>query len=172
MHLGIGATSPTVSRRDICESRGLVVHCPSLQSPAGMITLRGESFRRSTYAVKVNGKETLYRVFAKGGSERQCEKVSAFGERSIGREPRIRLVLDSLTRVRLSFLFLFEHEIQRVRKYGLLGVKRNSDGREAVLANVAVAARTRVELKIIGEARANREKLSSEGRKRERIRVS
>lgn len=30
MHLGIGATSPTMSRQDIYEIRSLVVHCPSL----------------------------------------------------------------------------------------------------------------------------------------------
>lgn len=39
---------------------------------------------------------------AKGEPERQAEKVSAFSERSIGREPQIRLASDSLTRIHLS----------------------------------------------------------------------
>lgn len=57
--------------------------------------------------LKLTKRKPLYRVLQKGESERQVEKVSAFGERSIGREPRIRPVLDSLTRVRLSFFFSF-----------------------------------------------------------------
>lgn len=89
MHLGIGATSPTVCldgiyTRRVSVAPRLVVHCPSLPSHQSGRLRPVESPRSGKCGIESRGERKGYGLYsiARGESERRAEKfIHSFGVR-------------------------------------------------------------------------------------------
>jgi len=143
MHLGIGATSPTMYTY-MCHS--LVVHCPSLQSPARIITLRRGSFQRSANAIKVRTtKRKVYvGLWRAKWPERQAEKVRRSVNGLSAKSRKFVLPQNLL----LAYSFFWTRWNTARKKIQFPRVKRNCNRESAdILSDVP-----RVKLCVLGES--------------------